>query len=35
MRLNIIQKERKITESRDFYRLIPKTKLVLPMKVTI
>lgn len=26
MRLFIIQKERKITESRDFYRLIPKNK---------
>lgn len=35
MRLFIIQKERKITESRDFYRLIPKTKLVLPMKYDV
>lgn len=35
MRLNIIQKERKITESHDFYRLIPKTKLVLPLKYNI
>lgn len=35
MRLFIIQKERKITESRDFYRLIPKTKLVLPMKYNV
>lgn len=26
MRLYIIQKERKITESRDFYRLITKIK---------
>lgn len=35
MRLNIIQKKGKITESRDFYRLFPKTKLVLPMKYNV
>lgn len=35
MRLYIIKKERKITESRDFYRLITKIKLVLPMKYDV
>lgn len=35
MRLYIIQKERKITESLDFSRLITKTKLVLPKKYDV